>query len=37
VVNPRREFFFASPAEIRELLAAKVGSLLEFTDQPEAI
>jgi hypothetical protein len=35
-VNDRREFFFASPAEVRTVLAEKVGNLLEFTDQPEA-
>lgn len=35
-VNERREFFFATPAEVREVLAAKVGSLLEFTDDPES-
>jgi len=35
-VNERREFFFASPIEVREVLAEKVGSLLEFTDEPEA-
>jgi hypothetical protein len=35
-VNERREFFFATPAEVREVLAAKVGNLLEFTDEPEA-
>jgi hypothetical protein len=35
-VNQRREFFFATPAEVREVLASKVGSLLEFTEEPEA-
>jgi hypothetical protein len=35
-VNERREFFFATPAEVREVLAVKVGNLLEFTDEPEA-
>ncbi|WP_238335056.1 DUF4041 domain-containing protein [Kribbella amoyensis] len=35
-VNLRREFFFATPAEVREILAAKVGSLLEFSEAPEA-
>jgi hypothetical protein len=35
-VNERREFFFATPLEVRELLAAKVGNLLEFTEHPEA-
>jgi hypothetical protein len=34
--NPRKEFFFASPAEVREVLAAKVGSLLEFTEHADA-
>jgi hypothetical protein len=36
MVNERREFFFATPEEVRELLAEKVGSLLEFTEHPEA-
>ena len=35
-VNLRREFFFASPEQVRQVLAEKVGNLLEFTDQPEA-
>lgn len=35
-VNDRREFFFASPAEVREVLAAKVGNLLEYYEQVEA-
>lgn len=35
-VNERREFFFASPAEVREVLATKVGNLLHYTDEPEA-
>lgn len=34
--NPRKEFFFASPSEVREILAEKVGNLLEFNDQAEA-
>lgn len=35
-VNERREFFFAKPAEVRELLNEKTGGLLEFTNAPEA-
>lgn len=35
-VNERREFFFATPAEVREVLTKQVGNLLEFTDEPEA-
>jgi len=35
-VNERREFFFATPTEVRDVLAQKVGGLLEFTDEPEA-
>ena len=35
-VNTRREFFFATPTEVREVLAEKLGALLEFTEQPEA-
>lgn len=36
VVNERREFFFATPEQVREALAEKVGSLLEFTEEPES-
>ena len=36
-VNERREFFFATPAEVREVLLEKVGGLLEYADQPEAL
>jgi hypothetical protein len=35
-VNQRREFFFATPAEVRALLADEVGGLLEFTEDPAA-
>lgn len=35
-VNERREFFFATPHDVREMLAAKVGNLLEFNEPPEA-
>jgi hypothetical protein len=35
-VNERREFFFATPLEVRAVMADKVGNLLEFTDEPEA-
>lgn len=35
-VNERREFFFATPHEVREVLVEKLGNLLEFTEQPEA-
>ena len=36
-VNPRREFFFAAPAEVRDLLLAKTGGMLEFAECPEAL
>jgi regulator of protease activity HflC (stomatin/prohibitin superfamily) len=36
LVNERREFFFATPIEVRQLLHEKTGGLLEFTEQPEA-
>ncbi|MCU1452494.1 MAG: putative helicase [Acidimicrobiales bacterium] len=36
VVNERREFFFATPEQVRVVLAEKVGNLLEFTDDPES-
>jgi hypothetical protein len=32
-VNDRREFFFATPAEVRTVLASKVGNLLEFVEE----
>ncbi|MET7397567.1 DUF4041 domain-containing protein [Dactylosporangium sp. NPDC005572] len=35
-VNERREFFFVTPAEVREILQEKAGGLLEFTEKPEA-
>jgi hypothetical protein len=34
--NPRREFFFATPDEVRNVLAEKVGNLLEYVAKPEA-
>ena len=36
-VNQRREFFFATPSQVRALLADKVGGLLEFTEEPTAL
>ena len=35
--NPRKEFFFASPSEVREALMSKVGNLLEFVEEPESL
>lgn len=35
--NPRKEFFFASPSEVREVLMSKVGNLLEFVEEPESL
>ena len=32
-VNDRKEFFFAAPAEVQTVLAAKVGNLLEFAEE----
>ncbi|WP_286345543.1 DUF4041 domain-containing protein [Frondihabitans sucicola] len=34
--NSRKEFFFATPAEVREVLASKVGNLLEFSEEAAA-
>ncbi|MGY1906832.1 DUF4041 domain-containing protein [Modestobacter sp. SYSU DS0902] len=34
--NPRREFFFATPEEVRDVLADKLGNLLEYAATPEA-
>ncbi len=35
-VNTRKEFFFATPTEVRKVLEAKVGNLLEFAERVEA-
>lgn len=35
--NSRKEFFFATPSEVREVLLAKVGSFLEFTLEADAL
>lgn len=34
--NDRKEFFFASPAEVRAALATRVGNLLEFIEHAES-
>ncbi|WP_329410824.1 DUF4041 domain-containing protein [Nocardia vinacea] len=34
--NTRREFFFATPEQVRRVLAKKVGNLLDYNDSPEA-
>ena len=36
LVNPRREFFYAAPGEVRTLLAQHAGHLLDFVEEPEA-
>lgn len=35
-VNERREFFFATPADVRDVMLAKTGGMLEFTERPAA-
>ncbi|WP_243106978.1 DUF4041 domain-containing protein [Actinomyces lilanjuaniae] len=35
-VNTRREFFYATPAEVRDALTKIAGNLLEFTEKPVA-
>lgn len=35
-VNQRREFFFATPSDVHDVLSRKIGNLLEFTEKPEA-
>lgn len=35
-VNERREFFFSTPGEVREMLEQHAGGLLEFTEAPSA-
>lgn len=34
--NTRKEFFFARPGEVREVLASKVGNLLDFVEHAES-
>lgn len=34
--NDRKEFFFASPADVRTVLLEKLGNLLEFTEHAES-
>ena len=34
--NPRKEFFFASPSEVRDVLLQRVGNVLEFAETIEA-
>jgi hypothetical protein len=34
--NLRKEFFFASPADVRATLMSKIGNLLEFIEHPES-
>ena len=34
--NSRKEFFFARPSEVRDVLESKVGHLLEFTERAES-
>jgi hypothetical protein len=36
-VNLRREFFYATPAEVRDHLKALTGELLQFEELPEAV
>jgi hypothetical protein len=36
-VNNRKEFFFAKPSEVREVLIEKVGNLLEFSETAESL
>lgn len=34
--NPRKEFFFTAPSEVREVLLKKVGTVLEFVENADA-
>jgi Domain of unknown function (DUF4041)/Meiotically up-regulated gene 113 len=34
--NTRKEFFFATPGEVRAVLMSKIGNLLEFTERAES-
>ncbi|MDM7488822.1 GIY-YIG nuclease family protein [Rhodococcus sp. CSLK01-03] len=35
-VNPRREFFYATPEEVLDVLRQHVGEVLSYTAEPEA-
>ena len=35
-INNRREFFYVTPAEVRDALTRIAGNLLEFTEEPAA-
>ena len=37
LVNTRREFFYATPPEVKTLLASLAGELLQYEDAPEAL
>jgi hypothetical protein len=37
MVNARREFFYASPAEVQDILSALDLSMLSYVDEPEAL
>ena len=34
--NNRKEFFFATPSQVKEVLSQRVGNLLEFVESVEA-
>jgi hypothetical protein len=36
LVNQRREFFYATPSEVKDLLTGEDGALLDFIEDPEA-
>lgn len=36
-INRRKEFFFATPEEVRQVLAEKAGALVEYVDEAESI
>ena len=36
-VNPRREFFYATPLEVKGVLQQFEGDLLQYEDVPEAL
>jgi hypothetical protein len=36
-INPRREFFYATPLEVKEVLQRFEGDLLQYEDVPEAL
>jgi len=37
MINNRREFFYATPGQVRDFLSGLQGNLLSFEEEPEAL